>query len=190
MSLRGFHSRGYLPHLDNPKKIQAVTFRLADTLPKSKIEEWKSDLERFAEDEKSQKLRVLVSKFEDSGAGECLLRHTECARAVRDAMLFNEGNSHHLLAWCIMPNHVHAVLRVDERTSLGKLIKSWKQFSANRINELLERSGQVWAVDYFDRYIRDEEHLARAIDYVHRNPVKAGLCQSPEIWRWSSAGSN
>jgi hypothetical protein len=42
--------------------------------------------------------------------------------------------------------------------------------------------------DYWDRYIRDESHYQRVVDYIHQNPVKAGLCRSPAEWSWSSAG--
>jgi hypothetical protein len=42
--------------------------------------------------------------------------------------------------------------------------------------------------EYWDRFIRDEKHLAAVIDYIHDNPVKAGLCDQPEKWRWSSVG--
>lgn len=45
----------------------------------------------------------------------------------------------------------------------------------------------LWMRDYWDRFIRDEQHLETAIHYIHQNPVKAGLCQSAETWRWSSA---
>jgi hypothetical protein len=46
---------------------------------------------------------------------------------------------------------------------------------------------RVWMPDYWDRYIRDEKHLHSLIDYIHNNPVKAGLCQKETDWLWSSA---
>jgi len=45
----------------------------------------------------------------------------------------------------------------------------------------------LWMREYWDRYIRNEEHLRTVIEYIHQNPVKARLCQFPESWRWSSA---
>ena len=47
--------------------------------------------------------------------------------------------------------------------------------------------GTFWMVDYYDRFIRDGRHLARAIAYVERNPVKAGLCREAQDWPFSSA---
>jgi REP element-mobilizing transposase RayT len=49
------------------------------------------------------------------------------------------------------------------------------------------RSGGFWARDYFDRYIRDDAHLAAVVRYVETNPVKAGLVERPEDWPWGSA---
>jgi REP-associated tyrosine transposase len=43
-----------------------------------------------------------------------------------------------------------------------------------------------WAPDYFDRYMRDEHHLAGTIAYIEGNPVKAGLCENAKDWRFSS----
>jgi REP element-mobilizing transposase RayT len=41
--------------------------------------------------------------------------------------------------------------------------------------------------EYWDRYIRDAEHYQKVVDYIHQNPVRAGLCRAPEAWPWSSA---
>lgn len=49
---------------------------------------------------------------------------------------------------------------------------------------------RVWMPDYWDRYIRDEQHLHSVIDYIHNNPVKAGLCRKETDWPWSSAYVN
>jgi putative transposase len=86
-----------------------------------------------------------------------------------------------------MPNHAHTVIEQMEGYRLGDIIGSWKSFSANRINKLRGCSGKVWAKDYFDRYIRNEIHLANAVNYVEGNPVKAGLTKVPQDWPHSSA---
>ncbi|WP_198146030.1 hypothetical protein [Desulfonatronovibrio magnus] len=49
------------------------------------------------------------------------------------------------------------------------------------------KGSNFWMRDYWDRYIRNEEHFHAAINYIHQNPVKAGLCGNPQDWRWSSA---
>jgi len=45
----------------------------------------------------------------------------------------------------------------------------------------------VWRREYRNRYIRDERHLRMAMEYIHTNPVKAGLVSKPEEWQWNSA---
>jgi REP element-mobilizing transposase RayT len=56
-----------------------------------------------------------------------------------------------------------------------------------KINHFLGRSGTVWAADYYDRLIRDEDHYYKCRSYIRKNPVKAGLCDEPQDWEFSSA---
>jgi REP element-mobilizing transposase RayT len=66
-------------------------------------------------------------------------------------------------------------------------VKSWKSFSSRQANARLGRTGTFWEPDYFDRYMRNEDHLMRTIEYVENNPVKAGLVDRATDWPWSSA---
>jgi putative transposase len=175
---KGWHSRGYLPHFDSPETIQFVTFRLADSLPRAVVEGL-----RLADDGIQRIDREL-----DSGLGQCWLRSPEIASLVQDSLLHSDGQRYRLLAWCLMPNHVHVVIDVLEgRASLGTIVRSWKSFTARRANEQLGRSGAFWHADYFDRYMRDEGQLNRTVEYVEQNPVKAGLVSDAADWPWSSA---
>jgi REP element-mobilizing transposase RayT len=84
-------------------------------------------------------------------------------------------------------NHVHVVIEMLDGHSLSEIVGTWKSFTAKRANAQLGRSGSFWHADYFDRYMRDEGHLARTIEYVEQNPVKAGLVEVASDWPWSSA---
>jgi putative transposase len=106
---------------------------------------------------------------------------------VEGAMLHFDGDRYRLLAWCVMPNHVHVVVEPTDESGLGTVVLAWKSFTAHRANRILGRRGPFWHKDYFDRFIRDEGHLARTIDYIENNPVKAGLASTPSSWPWSSA---
>lgn len=86
-----------------------------------------------------------------------------------------------------MLNHVHVVIEVSSEHSLTQVVGSWKSFTAKRANAQLGRIGSFWHADYFDRYMRDEDHLIRTIAYVEDNPVKAGLIVNAPEWPWSSA---
>jgi len=177
MAHRGWHSRGYLPHFDSAETIQFVTFRLFDSLPRAVAEMLAKQPDNLAKTDENL----------DGGLGACWLKDPTIAALVEDAMLHFDGDRYRLLAWCIMPNHVHVVVEPIEGTGLGAIGQAWKSFTAHRANSVLDRSGPFWHKDYFDRFIRDEGHLARTIDYVERNPVKAGLASTADSWSWSSA---
>jgi putative transposase len=174
-ALKGWHSRGYLPHFDSPETVQFITFRLADSLPATIVEALKQ-----------QNALHRVDQELDAGRGACWLRHVDIAETVQNALLHFDGERYRLLAWCIMPNHVHVVIDILDH-SLSAIVRSWKSFSARQANVVLGRSGAFWHADYFDRYMRDEEHLTATMDYVEQNPVKAGLVGEARDWRWSSA---
>jgi REP element-mobilizing transposase RayT len=175
---KGWHSRGYLPHFDSPETVQFITFRLADSLPKMV-----ADTLRHREDDVHRIDREL-----DLGVGECCLGRLGIAAIVQAALLHFDGERHRLLAWCIMPNHVHVVIEVLPGHSWSDIVRSWKSFTAGRSNAFLRRSGRFWQSDYFDRFMRNEGHLAQTIEYVDQNPVKAGLASDAAQWAWSSAG--
>lgn len=88
-------------------------------------------------------------------------------------------------AWVLMPNHVHLLLQTAD--ILPRQIAWIKGRTAGDANRAMKRSGSFWAKDYFDRWIRNRSEWEKVIRYVERNPVKAGLCKSPEDWEWSSA---
>lgn len=187
-----WYSRGYLPHRDRLHLLQSITFRLADSLPQTKLRELEEELAHIAEDERDVERRKRIEAWLDSGMGCCALRHPEAAGCVRDTLLHGHGKQYHLLAWVIMPNHVHVV--VEPLTPVSKIVQAWKSISSRWMLKANARLGlgipepdRVWMREYWDRFIRDERHLRNAISYIHENPVKAGLCRAASEWRWSSA---
>ena len=66
-------------------------------------------------------------------------------------------------------------------------VQQFITYTAKEANRILSRAGTFWGNDYFDRYIRDEDHYRRAVRYIENNPVKANLVQSAEEGPWSSA---
>ncbi|KAF0182909.1 MAG: hypothetical protein FD124_184 [Alphaproteobacteria bacterium] len=163
----GWRSRGYLPHCDGAMLVQHVVFGLADALL--------ADTPFDSDDQL------------DLGAGSCVLRDPACARFVEDVLLHADGERYHLIAWCVMPNHVHVVFEQMAGHLLGDVVQEWKSVSAHRINRSLRRHGALWRREYFDRYMRDDGHLSATVKYVEMNPVKAGLAPEPADWLFSSA---
>ena len=192
MAPRGWHYRGYLPHFDRDI-IQLVTFRLYDSLPNKRLEQWREQLgynrELSPTSEQAVKLRKKIDFYEDAGHGRCWLSQSSIASMVQEALQHHHNQRYVLIAWCIMPNHVHALIKILPDHSLTSIIHSWKSFTAHRANQLLKRKGIFWQLDYHDRYIRDDKHYQSAINYIHNNPVKAGLVTTPSQWLYSSAYS-
>jgi REP element-mobilizing transposase RayT len=179
----GWADRGFLPHCDQPSLVQAVTFRLADSLPQEKRHEWECLLKITDYRERIQQ----IEEYLDRGAGGCALRQPECAEIVRNALLHFDHLRYHLIAWCILPNHVHVLLETVSGHPIGRVVHSWKTFTTREINKFLRRSGPLWQEDYFDTFMRDAEHQFHEIRYIESNPVKAQLVKHPTDWRWSSA---
>lgn len=188
---RSIYSRSYIPHFDAARVAQGITFRLADSVPRRLVAAWRDEIllnQRWSTDRaRYQQLQRRLARYEDAGLGECHLRRPEIASLVRDALRRFDGERYRLLAWCIMPNHVHILIKQMASFPLAEIVKSWKVFTAREANAILGRTGRFWMRDYHDRRIRDEAHMNRAIRYIENNPVKAGLCERPEDWAWSSA---
>lgn len=175
-----------LPHWQQPEACYFITFRLADSLPEHMLREWREEKAQWlsarpsplgVEDEMEYH-RCFSSRIDtwlDAGQGSCLLAELVCRDATEEALRFFDGKRHELLAWIIMPNHVHACVLLHPRWSLEKVVFGWKRHSSGEINRRLGRNGQVWMHDYFDRLIRDEEHLRNVVRYIRRNPEKARL---------------
>lgn len=188
---KGWYSRGYLPHFDAPLQLQSITFRLTDSLPREILRELERQLLSRPERERAMARRRAIEHWMDAGLGCCALRHPRVAAVMEETLLHFDAERYRLLAWCVMPNHVHVL--IEQRASLPRIVQSWKSYTgrwALAHNDELALGipeGRFWMRDYWDRYIRDQGHFDAVVAYIHANPVTAGLCSRPEAWRWSSA---
>jgi len=180
---KGWYSRGYLPHFDSASLVQMITFRLADALPAHSL----ATLQQTLPGGNEARRRRRIEAYLDAGFGSCSLRDPRIARLIEDALVHFDGVRYRLLGWVVMPNHVHVLAELVAGHRLPDIVHSWKSFTAKEANRTLGRNGHFWQEEYFDRYIRDETHLARALDYIHENPVKAGLVSRSEDWPFGSA---
>jgi putative transposase len=88
-----------------------------------------------------------------------------------------------IYAYVVMPEHVHVLLSEPERQTLADALKSLKQGVSRR---LIENAEHFWQKRYYDFNIRDYPQFMEKLRYIHRNPVRAGLCERSEDWAWSS----
>jgi putative transposase len=97
----GWRSRGYVPHYDASETVQHLVFRLADSLP--------AEVMRRVESA-SKRVRLETAEATlDAGLGGRLLADARAAHIVQTAMLHFDAERYRLLAWCVMPTHVHVL---------------------------------------------------------------------------------
>jgi tRNA threonylcarbamoyl adenosine modification protein (Sua5/YciO/YrdC/YwlC family) len=186
----------YLPHWTQEGATYAVTFRLADALPANVVADWEAERReivararrqnREPTQAEEQRLAELFSQkvesYLDAGHGNCWLRDERVAKIVHDALLHFEGKRYDLAAWCVMPNHVHVIVRPMRGHTLSEIVHTWKSFTARRANRLLHREGKFWQPESYDHLVRNERDLRNQVRYVLENPEKAGLGS----WLWVS----
>ncbi|MDO8433531.1 MAG: transposase [Candidatus Binatus sp.] len=77
-----------------------------------------------------------------------------------------------LLGYVVMDDHVHAILQPKGDEDLGKIIHSWKSFSANAFQRMFGRTGRIWQTSYYDRIVSPEGELTEKLTYIFNNPFK------------------
>ena len=178
--------RNRLPHWHQVDTLYFVTFRLGDAVPAGMLRQWEEERDAWlAHHPEPWSLGVQRDYFNrfprrlerwlDQGSGECILRKPEAAKLVGDALLHGNGARYQQLCWVVMPNHIHVIVAPILPVRLEEVVQTWKSYTAHALNKLLGRNGPVWQKDYFDRIVRDEEHLFNLVGYIRRNPEKARL---------------
>lgn len=192
----------HLPHWRQDGATYFVTFRLADSLPQSKLRELKqirSDWERRhppprsveQEDEIAREIRERAERWLDQGMGSCRLREAGVADMVVALLHFQDAR-YDLGSFVIMPNHVHLIVRPLDaaRYDLEDILQSWKGYTARRIGVLGD--GRLWQEESYDHIIRDEASLYRVVQYIGQNPRLARLnADEYRLWirpEWEQIG--
>ncbi len=211
--------RRNLPHIHPPGATFFITFRLAGTLPQHVINELRANMNKeikqcvtkYGKNRKQAKneaYRIQKRYFGKFGhlldnpkSGPVWLQKPEIAAIVINKIHELDGDRYHVIAYTIMPNHVHLVIQMIEnensehrKTVVGRKRKNYplakamqllKGSTSRKCNIALGRSGNFWHHESYDHYVRDEEELHRIIEYVLNNPVKAGLVSHWREWKFS-----
>ena len=197
----------HLPHWRIPGATYAVSFRLNDSIPKSALEAYKqrkeillSKLQQHESTDSSRShlpeilairteigslYQQIIDTAQNASFGECHLANEEIANLVENALKHFDGSRYELIAWSVMPNHVHAILKPLGEEDLGKILCSWKSFTAKESNKILGREGAFWQPEYYDHIIRDGVDYRHQVKYVLNNPV---IAQTSERWTGSRYG--
>ncbi len=121
------------------------------------------------------------------------LNHESLSEAARDLILqhclHDHGKRYALHAAVVMPEHVHLLLTPLKNADgwpfeLRFIMKLIKGVSARNVNKLLGTEGPVWQEESFDHLLRSHESLLQKAEYIRQNPVRRGLVQAPEQYRW------
>ena len=154
--------------------------------------------------------RKFEKALDETQSGPVWLKDDRIAKEVADSMHYLDGKVYHLDAYCIMANHVHVVFAPlpiessdvaqtvhlpanenDAQTkslcynTLSSIMQSLKGYTARRANQILGRRGPFWQHESYDHCVRNSNEWQRIIRYVLNNPVKAGLVDEWEKWRWN-----
>ena len=200
-----FYER-YLPHRLPPGHTFFITFRLAGSLPAevvARLREEKLLLEAQAAQARAEGrpdnvyarqrrwFGVFDRQLDAPGPGTpAYLCEPKVAAVLVEALNFYARHqAYTLLAFCLMPNHVHLVVALPEEAPLlARTLQGLKAYTARHLNRLRQASGQVWQRESYDHRVRNADELRRIINYVLRNPVQAGLCAEWQHWPYTFLG--
>jgi putative transposase len=87
-----------------------------------------------------------------------------------------------VIGYVVMPEHVHLLLTEPSRASLARALQSLKISVARR-----SRENPFWQARYYDFSVFTESKRIGKLEYMHANPIRRGLVETAEAWRWSSA---
>jgi len=208
--------RRNLPHYQPPNASYFITFRLAGSLPHKIINNLislyknKEILLKDIKDpvERRKKTYILKKKYfgtfdkflDSSNCGPMWLQEDKIAAIMCDAIKYRDNKLYELICYCIMPNHVHLVIRIEEDEKgiqnslkseekdlyrITKILQRLKEYTAHEANIILRRKGQFWHRENYDHVIRNDKEFGNIVNYVLMNPVKAGLVKEWTDWKWS-----
>ncbi len=104
-------------------------------------------------------------------------------------LLAGYSQKHHFEIWayCLMDNHVHLLAVPETETALARGIGLTNQVYTQYLNRKLNQSGRIWQNRFFSCIVENNQYLWAVARYIERNPLKVGLVECSEAYRWSSA---
>ncbi|RME04647.1 MAG: hypothetical protein D6805_02280 [Planctomycetota bacterium] len=206
--------RRKLPHWIPPEATFFVTFRLVHSLPTKVLKELeavrKRSRQRIYRQYRGQKQKDKLYELEkqyfthfDAWLDRCIeesprwLMENSIASIVAEEIHRLEKKRYELIAYCIMPNHVHLLVNTagfpfapshQGKTAsypLTDTLRLIKGRTARRCNQILGRQGKFWQPESYDHVIRNENEQEKTLAYILHNPVKAGLVDDWERWPFS-----
>lgn len=180
-----FHRRN-LPHLYYNEGIYFVTYRLYDSIHPAELEKLQKILNTKDDEEKKKYFKKYDALLDKPYNDVRYLLKSEIAEICKNSILYFDGSDIEVICFVIMPNHIHLVFELLNKSKLvGDILGSIKKYSAREANKYLNKEGKFWQAESFDRLVRDEKELYNVIKYVLLNPVKAGLVEDYKDWQYT-----
>ena len=196
--------RRILPHIQPFGAAFFVTFRLKDSIPTVKLLEIKEaheykimEIERLGLQNETliyEERKRFFAKFDELLdkviAGPTHLKTNVVAQIVADEIHRHDGKLYDLIAYTILPNHVHLLIDTSLQIPPSFNLRAWgtlnfeplenimkkiKGPTAVYANRFLNRSGKFWQKESYDHYVRNHNEFERIVGYILKNPEKAGL---------------
>jgi putative transposase len=190
MKPQDIYYRHRLPHIHPEGYPIFITFNLAGSLPKDVVEKLK---EQRGHENYFNKYDKWLDKCEH---GHQWLKDERIASNVTQKIHSFENKRYELLTYCIMPNHVHLLVKLMTKQvikhkgatatyPLTDAVRLIKGSTGRECNLILKRTGSFWQHESYDHYVRDEHELERIIKYILNNPVKSGLVKEWTEWKFT-----
>jgi REP element-mobilizing transposase RayT len=159
---------------------------LANCIPQIALNQIKQEFSQIKKLTDIQQKRLFAkydSLLDSNEMGINYLTIQTIAEIVKATIEYFNYKEYKVICYSIMPNHVHLVFElIDGNKGISKIMQSIKRYSARKANIVLNRCGQFWQDESYDRLIRNEQELYNIVKYVLMNPVKAGLVDDWEKW--------
>ncbi|MFA6293119.1 MAG: transposase, partial [Victivallales bacterium] len=185
--------RRNLPHWRVAARPYFVTIRLKNSIPRNRLIEIKGLSEKIKSDDNNEvildiqrKQFIKMEQILDSQQDNRFLENPEIAEMIIAAYMMVEARTMWRIATAVvMPNHLH-LLMVGEKANctLDDCLKLLKGYTGRKANQILGGNGAFWCSEYFDHWCRTPEKVENSQKYIINNPVKAGLVNKAEDYRW------
>jgi len=192
-----------LPHWRQPGASYFLTFRLWDSLPKAVVDDYRREQDQWQEQlacelasphglsasTEENYEAFLIRRYRqmetlmDEAHGSCVFKAPDVRAIITDTLLHFHKVRYLMHGLVVMPNHVHLAVHPLNHWHVEDLLHSWKGFSALMVNKRLERKGQLWQYDSWNRIVRDAQHWHRIMRYIVNNPARA-KCWNDESTVW------
>jgi len=157
-----------------------TTFRLADSLPETKLAEYNAGRttwlaehpQPWGETTAMEYKQLFPKRFQewlDAGHGSCILRGDAVRQIVENSLRHFADVRYALYAYVVMPNHVHVLFMPEDGFDGRTIVRNWKSYTANAINSVMGRTGSVWQKESYDHLVRDVREFNACRAYIRHN---------------------